>query len=299
MISTIKLKNFQCWKDLSLELGPITVLIGDNDSGKSTVLRALKWIALNQWDGEAASYIHWDADGQECSVEVVAGGRTIRRVRSSAMNGYYLTEKKGEEQKFPTLDRNQPPKAIAAILGMRRDHFQDQHDPAFWMSLSAPDAARALNDLFNISEIDEAMAEAGKIVRESRALVTATEQLLKSAEVQVEGLAWVEKAKKLLQQLNRIDEERRSLLQEAERIGTLLEEMNSAKKEISNIREQVQVTKQQLALAESYSLIKEEIDWIDEVQDLENELCRTKNSLLRKRKELKSVMKAGCPLCGK
>ncbi|EHQ2335534.1 AAA family ATPase [Vibrio cholerae] len=41
MINTIEIKNFKSALDLSLELGRVNVFIGENGSGKSTVLEAL------------------------------------------------------------------------------------------------------------------------------------------------------------------------------------------------------------------------------------------------------------------
>ncbi|HAJ79789.1 MAG TPA: hypothetical protein DCO75_08445 [Fibrobacteres bacterium] len=41
-IDNVKIKNFGCVKDLDLKLTPIHALIGPNDSGKSTILRAVR-----------------------------------------------------------------------------------------------------------------------------------------------------------------------------------------------------------------------------------------------------------------
>lgn len=41
MISKLRIQNFKCLKDVQLDLAPLTVLIGPNDSGKTSVLEAL------------------------------------------------------------------------------------------------------------------------------------------------------------------------------------------------------------------------------------------------------------------
>lgn len=54
MITRIKAHNFKCFKDVDVELKPLTVLCGLNGSGKSTfiqVITALKACALNWADG--------------------------------------------------------------------------------------------------------------------------------------------------------------------------------------------------------------------------------------------------------
>jgi len=44
MISSISIKNFKCLRDVSVELAPFTVLIGPNDSGKSSFLDAIHFL---------------------------------------------------------------------------------------------------------------------------------------------------------------------------------------------------------------------------------------------------------------
>ena len=52
MIKTIKIKNFESWKDVQIDLHPgINVLVGESDSGKSIIIRALKWNFLNRPQG--------------------------------------------------------------------------------------------------------------------------------------------------------------------------------------------------------------------------------------------------------
>jgi predicted ATPase len=53
MIAELALKNFKCFPELSLPLGPLTLLTGLNGMGKSTVLQAI--LALLQSDGECLS----------------------------------------------------------------------------------------------------------------------------------------------------------------------------------------------------------------------------------------------------
>jgi predicted ATPase len=45
MISKLHVKNFKCLRDVSVELGPFTVLIGKNDTGKTSLLEALEVLA--------------------------------------------------------------------------------------------------------------------------------------------------------------------------------------------------------------------------------------------------------------
>jgi DNA repair exonuclease SbcCD ATPase subunit len=44
MIKSIQFKNFKSLRDTELPLSPCTILVGQNGSGKSTVLKALKLV---------------------------------------------------------------------------------------------------------------------------------------------------------------------------------------------------------------------------------------------------------------
>ena len=65
MISKVHFKNFRCLRDVELTLEPLTVLVGPNSSGKTTVLEGLRprtqlgTYDLWQQKGDAAAAIHW------------------------------------------------------------------------------------------------------------------------------------------------------------------------------------------------------------------------------------------------
>ena len=56
MIRSVHIENFRCLRDVTLELEPLTVLVGPNASGKSAILQALDpttpWSNANQWRHE-------------------------------------------------------------------------------------------------------------------------------------------------------------------------------------------------------------------------------------------------------
>ena len=66
MIKHIHIENFKCFKDFDLDLGPFNVLVGPNDSGKSTLLEAIRILEAsclrsptNNTQLEAQGYPHF------------------------------------------------------------------------------------------------------------------------------------------------------------------------------------------------------------------------------------------------
>lgn len=52
MLTQLSISGFRCFKQLDVELKPLTVLIGPNDSGKSTFLETLKWLESRKPDAQ-------------------------------------------------------------------------------------------------------------------------------------------------------------------------------------------------------------------------------------------------------
>ena len=46
MITSMHIENFKCFKDFTIDLGPFNVLIGPNDSGKTSFLQAIRLLSL-------------------------------------------------------------------------------------------------------------------------------------------------------------------------------------------------------------------------------------------------------------
>lgn len=76
MITRIRLTNFMCHQDTTVELGPLTVLIGPNDSGKTSFLRGIELLSqitnkrvgvdfLDQliWRKARGTKITWEVEG--------------------------------------------------------------------------------------------------------------------------------------------------------------------------------------------------------------------------------------------
>ncbi len=75
MLDHITIKNFRCLRDVSVPLKPLTVLIGENDTGKSTFLEAVhfrggstetRFLPLDHWQGRSVDepFIHFETPGE-------------------------------------------------------------------------------------------------------------------------------------------------------------------------------------------------------------------------------------------
>jgi len=186
-IVSIKLVNFQAHDELVIELDPrITTIKGPTDVGKSSVLRALRWLCLNDIAGEA-----FIKEGEKKTVikltveeEGNPGQWSIKRVRGTggSVNTYELD---GEE--FKAFGSGVP-KQIRDVLHLNEINFQAQHDSPFWFNETAGEVSRRLNSVIDLSVIDDVLGNIASEVRRSQERIDLTNERLTEAKEEYEKL---------------------------------------------------------------------------------------------------------------
>ena len=62
MLRKIGLQNFKCWKELDIDLAPITLFFGSNSSGKTTILQSLLMLKQTARGFDPAQHINFGDD---------------------------------------------------------------------------------------------------------------------------------------------------------------------------------------------------------------------------------------------
>lgn len=199
MLKKLLLRNFQKHKKLEIKLDKkVTTIVGPTDSGKSSVIRALRWLVTNNPTGDA-----FKRDGAEV---VTVGlklddGKTIMRQKSSSKNTMILGEK--EFKAFGTG----VPEEVSAAINLSEVNFQDQHDPPFWFSQTAGQVSRELNAIVNLDIVDETMKNLAGELRKSKVKLEMSKEDLEEAEVELKGLDYVDELSKEFQALEKLEKE--------------------------------------------------------------------------------------------
>lgn len=191
MFERIVIKNFQVHESKVLDLDPyVTVIVGPNDAGKSAILRALRWVALND---PTSGDTRWGAKFSK--VVLTVDGKTIIRKRTKKGNIYLIGDK--EFKAF----RTEVPAEIRKLLNIDEINFQQQLDPHFWLSLPAPKVSREMNQIVNLGIIDRSLANIGKMERKARTTLDVIQDRLDDARKQKKSLNWVLDAHVQLEEL--------------------------------------------------------------------------------------------------
>lgn len=172
MLEQLRICDFQGHKVLSVKLDPhVTAIVGPTDSGKSAILRALRWLATNRPSGE--EFIRHGSDAT--SVLLNVDGREVHRTRGKGANRYKLDDKVLEAFGAGV------PAEVLGLLNLGELNFQGQHDAPFWFSESAGEVSRQLNAIINLGVIDTTLANLNGRVRHNQTALNVCQERLREA----------------------------------------------------------------------------------------------------------------------
>jgi AAA15 family ATPase/GTPase len=112
MINSLDVRNFQSLKDVHLDLGLLTVIVGDSNTGKSAVVRALKALASNLRGSSAITL-----GCRTASISAVCDDSKVTLEKSDTSSSYRVS-KAGEPDREFTKIAGETPEEISSLLGL-------------------------------------------------------------------------------------------------------------------------------------------------------------------------------------
>lgn len=326
VIESIRLKNCQKFKDKFIEFSPgVTCLIGDSGSGKSTVLRMLRWIALNKPNND--SIIRHGKD--QASVELVVDGKGIGRKKGKAKNEYVLEcirekqnrkridtsaskKTQGRAFEYGAQDNSnregrifkafgtEPPQPIQEIFNVGETNFQKQLDAPFWFDLTPGQVAKELNGVVDLEVIDKVLGELAAGLRKAKAGLEVGQQRHLEAKDKRESLRWVEEMDADLRKVEEAEGEWNATVREIERTTQAVCDVERIAKEREGIGDKLDELEKVVEAGEAWSAVFENHldlkDSIAELEEMEEEECRIDERLAELEKRTSQFSQ--CPLCG-
>lgn len=159
-LDALRLNNFQAHEKSELQLSPgVTAIIGASDAGKSSIIRALRWVIDNR--PNSTSFIK---NGEkEAVVELsLDHHQTIKRTRgrtAKAKNEYVVNGK----EPLKAL-KGEVPLEVSSILDMSPYSVQTQHDPYFLLTQSPGNIAKELNDLCGVTKVSTVVTRVNQLL---------------------------------------------------------------------------------------------------------------------------------------
>jgi len=182
MFASLQLTNFQSHKLSELDFSEgVNVIVGQSDTGKTAILRAMNWIINGRPRGSGFIY-----EGEKvCTcclyVSTLNGLVSIKRKRKGDVTEYQLDNLKSEKPIVFTAFGSDIPEEITQVFNFNDINIQDQLSPYFLVLDTPGRVAQYLNEITKLDEIDKVVSLLSKKIRDTNAILSQTEDELKTA----------------------------------------------------------------------------------------------------------------------
>lgn len=244
MIKNLRIRNFQKHKKLDIELDPnITCIVGATDTGKSSIIRAIKWACTNR-----PSPDQFIRNGTEfVSVQLDIDDNTIKRRKTKKENSYVVNG----DKEFKAI-RTDVPEEISNLLNISLVNFQSQHDSPFWLSNSPGEVSRQLNNVINLDRIDNLMSEASSRVRKKKIELQLVEERIIEKRKQIQKYSKIDELNKFLIRIEEQEVQKKSLNDKTELLEKLINNYSSVFGNLKRIKSLEKVSEILLKKVDSF-----------------------------------------------
>lgn len=232
MIKVLLIKNFQSHKDTTLELSDgVNAIIGPSDSGKTAIIRALRWLV---WNRPLGDQFRSNCGGDTEAVILLGGELSeVKRQRTKTANMYILEDAiSGAMLKFEAI-RQDVPEEIQKTLNMNEINLQMQLDAPFLLSNSPGEVGAHFNRIAHLDIIDIGTQNVQKWKRSIEQDIRSGEQHLQQQQEELKKYAHLDEFEQRLQILETLDEQRILLYQKRDRLFKLTDILTSVEAEFA------------------------------------------------------------------
>ena len=298
MIKKIAICDFQSHVKTELDLHPgVNVLLGKTDSGKSAVLRALRWLTDNVPSGDGFRPQRSSIGDSRVSI-VLADGTVVTRVRGDDTNSYSV-----DGMELKAFGRNVP-KEVSDVVNMQDINWQGQLDPPFLITESPASAARMLNKIADLDIIDRSLKKVNTKVSRISSEIKLREEDLEEAKSGLSSFKGLDEADGLLTSLEAKEQEANKLRRDIDGLKACLKDITEQRLCLESIPDPTEPKRMIASMlkkhreAEQYTAdIEELMELVADIEFLEGKLGDLTDEYQSKKQEFDDLMPNQCPLC--
>lgn len=274
MIERLEIENFQSHKKSVLEFAPgVNVIVGPSDTGKSSIIRAFKWITTNRPLGDAFRS-HW---GGDTIVRLAINGE-IHVERCKGVEEYYKTDLNGVELEFKAFGTQTPDEVVKA-LNLDEINIQHQHDNAFLISNNPGEVARHFNKIANIDQIHTSQKAVEKWIRAINQKIANEEANIEEYEKQIKSFDYLDKMEADIEGLEQLETTQKNLRKKSQDISNTL-------KKLEDVEEAVEAFSELLKAEEDVVVLINLIEERKALEDTQYELIKVHDKLVDCEREI-------------
>lgn len=226
MIKKLSIYNFQSHEESHLEFHDgVNIIVGSSDSGKSAVIRALRWLVYGKPRGEG--FCSWW--GGETRVEVETESHTIIRTKEKDRNEYQLISHDGKKLTFNAFG-NDVPEEVLKALNMDDINLQRQGDSPFLISNTPGEVAQHFNRMAQLERIDLGLKNISSSIRETSQKKKFTEQEYQRKKQELSEYKYLDKLETEVGELETLYEKKKSIYLEKESLVNIIYNLRNIEK---------------------------------------------------------------------
>jgi exonuclease SbcC len=292
MIKKVTINNFQSHKVTELNLHPgVNVIVGQSDSGKTAIIRALNWVINNRPQGD--SFIR---EGEKiCGVTIEKESpRWVMRYKDNKENIYRM----GEEI-FKSFGSSVP-EYISRELNFSDINLQSQMEAPFMLSSSPSQMAKQLNDIIGLDDIDRCISEIRKKKLDVSSRIRHSKEELEKVELHREKYSYLPDLGARIQGAEDIAEELKDLMDDCLVIEELIMRIKACEDDVSfyKIPDIEKLDEVYFQYEKTCGGFKGLETILSSISFLEDEIRICNDECDRLNRELKEISPKECPLCG-
>lgn len=187
MFASLQLTNFQSHKLTELDFSEgVNVIVGQSDTGKTAILRAMNWIINGKPRG--SGFIYEGSKSCSCCLYVSVQGNlvAVERMRKGDSTDYKLIKHSSEKPVTFTAFGNDIPEEITQVFNFNDINIQDQLSPYFLVLDTPGRVAQYLNEITRLDEIDKVVSLLSKKIRDTGTTLSQIESDLVGAKKELE-----------------------------------------------------------------------------------------------------------------
>ena len=246
-IKKIDLINFQSHKFTSLDFADgLNVIVGPSDNGKTSILRAIRWVFFNEPQGLGMLRNNEDF----VSVRIYFNNDySVERKRSKKENLYIIyNEKTGEVQEFNSLRTGLPPEVsnVMKIKKITLDKASDinfniqfQHDGPFMFSYTATQKSALIGKMYNLDVVDKAIDDTNKDIKSQKSDIKRINEEIKELDEKILIYKDIEKEEKLLKDRETLTKNIEESVEKLNLINSLKDKLDENKKNKEYLLERI------------------------------------------------------------
>lgn len=233
MITRLNLQNFQSHKNTSIEFAPgVNTIIGQSDSGKTAIIRALRYAISNRPLGDA--FIRHGEDQSVVMVGLKNGKDDVVVERAKGKNDYYRLHTSEDVLEFKAFGTDVP-EEINTAFNLSDINVQGQMDSAFLLSDNSGEVSRHFNKIANIEKIDSSLKAVERWIRSLKQDVRSTEEQLEEFEQQASELDYLDKLEADVEAAESLEARKNKIASDAQKLEKLIYNIESTSSEIDEI----------------------------------------------------------------